>query len=102
MLQIGDGLDLAEEPLGADDGGELRPKHLDGDLAVVLEVVGEVHGGHAAGAELALDPVAVGHGEGEPVDGVGHDGQWPAPSEIRIGSISQLTASAPPLEEWRH
>ena len=60
MLQVGGGLDLGEEALGADDGGELGAQDLDGDLAVVLEVLGEVHRGHAARAELALDPVAVG------------------------------------------
>ena len=43
-------------------GGELGPEHLDGDLAVVLEVVGEVDRGHAARAELALDAVAVREG----------------------------------------
>ena len=38
---------------------ELGAEHLDRDLAVVLEVLGEVDRGHAAPAELALDPVAV-------------------------------------------
>ena len=32
------------------------------DVAVVFDVVGEVDGGHAAGAELALDFVAAGEG----------------------------------------
>jgi hypothetical protein len=32
-------------------------QHLDRDVAVVLEVAGEVHGRHAAGAELAVDAV---------------------------------------------
>ena len=35
VLQVGGGLDLAQEPLGADHRGELRPQHLDRDLAVV-------------------------------------------------------------------
>ena len=48
-------LDLAQEPLGAERGGELRAQHLDRDVAVVLEVVREVDGGHAAAPELALD-----------------------------------------------
>ena len=64
MLQMGDGLDLAQEPLGADHGRELGPQHLDGDLAVVLEVVREIDRGHAALPQLALDPVAVGEGVG--------------------------------------
>ena len=71
MLQVRDGLDLGEEALGADHGGQLGPQHLDRDLAVVLEVLGEVHRGHAAGAELALDAVAVGEGGREVGPGVG-------------------------------
>ena len=53
-------------------GGEFGVEDLDGDLAVVLEVVGEVDGGHAALAELALEAVAVGEGGGEAGDGIGH------------------------------
>ena len=60
VLQGGDGLDLAEEPLGPDDGGELGAQDLDRDFAVVAEVLGQVDGGHAALAELPLDAVAVG------------------------------------------
>ena len=54
------------------DGGEFGPQDLDGDLAVVLEVVGEIDRGHAAGAELALDAVAVGQGGRELGQRVGH------------------------------
>ena len=59
-------LDLPQEPSGAERGGELGPQHLDRDLAVVLEVLGEIDGGHAALAELALDAVAVGEGGAKP------------------------------------
>ena len=62
MLQIRRGLDLGEEPLGADHRGELRPQHLDRDLAVVLEVLRQIHRRHAARAQLPLDAVAVGEG----------------------------------------
>ena len=72
MLQVGDGLDLAQEALGPDDGREVGPEDLDGDLALVAEVVREVDGGHAALAQLALDPVAVGEGRPESLNGVGH------------------------------
>jgi hypothetical protein len=65
VLQVGGGLDLGEEPLGADHGGQLGPEHLDRDLAVVLQVVGEVHRGHATRAQLAVEAVAVGEGGGE-------------------------------------
>jgi len=40
-------------------------QHFDGDIALVFEVVREVHGGHAASAELAVDAVAVGERGGE-------------------------------------
>ena len=57
MLEPGGDADLAGEAVGAEGRGELGAEHFDGDLAVVLQVVGKVHGGHAALAELALDPV---------------------------------------------
>ena len=55
----------AQEPVGAEDGGKLGLEDLERDLAVVLEVLGEVHRGHAALAELTLDAVAVGQGGDE-------------------------------------
>ncbi len=54
VLQVGGGLDLGEEALGAQDSGELGPEHLEGDLAVVAEVVGEVDRRHSALAQLTL------------------------------------------------
>ena len=75
MLEVGGELDLGQEPLGADDGGELGPKHLERDPAVVAEVLGEVDGGHAAGADLPLEAVAVGQGGLEPAEQLGH-GPW--------------------------
>jgi hypothetical protein len=71
VLEIGGDLDLFGEAVGADDGGELGAEHLEGDLAVVLQVVGQVNGCHAAVAEFALDTVAVGEGRSE-TGGVGH------------------------------
>ena len=67
MAEVGGGLDLAEEALGAERRRQLGPQHLDGDLAVVLEVLGEIDRGHAALAELALDAVAIAEGLGEAV-----------------------------------
>ena len=84
MLQIGGGLDLGQEPLGTDHGRELGAQHLDGDLTVVLDVVGEIDGGHAARAELALDPVAVGEGGCEARGGVSH--RWPPVDQSRLRS----------------
>ena len=77
MLEVGGELDLGQEPLGADHGGELGPEHLERDPAVVAEVLGEVDGGHAAGADLAVEAVAVRQGGLEPAEEFGHWGfRW--------------------------
>ena len=60
MLQIGGDADLAEESFDAEHGAELGIEHLERDAAVVLDVAREVHGGHAAAPDLALDGVATG------------------------------------------
>ncbi len=62
VLQVGGYPDLVEEPLAAQHSRKLWLEHLDRDLAVVLEVLGQVDRRHAALAELALDPVVVGQG----------------------------------------
>ena len=62
MLQVRRDLDLGEEPLDAEDGAEFRLEHLQCDEAVVLEVARQEDGRHAAGAEFALDGVAVAEG----------------------------------------
>ena len=70
VLEAGRGLDLGEEAVAADDGAQLGMEDLDGDLAAVLQVFGEVDSGHAALAELALEAIAVGEGSGEASFGV--------------------------------
>ena len=74
MLQVGRELDLGQEPLGADHGRELGPEHLQGHPPGVADVLGQVDGGHAAGADLALEPVAVGQGGLEAGLRLGHGG----------------------------
>ncbi len=59
MLEIGGELDLGEEPFCPDDGGQLGPHELEGDPAVVAEVVREVDRGHSSGPDLALDPIPI-------------------------------------------
>ena len=59
MLQARRGADLAQEALTADRGAEIGVEHLDRDIAIVLEVVGEIHGRHAALPKFALEAVAV-------------------------------------------
>ncbi len=72
MLQVGGDLDLGQEAIAADDGAELGVEDLDRDLAAVLQVLGEVDGGHAALAELALEAVAVRQCYLEPIEQLGH------------------------------
>ena len=81
MIETRGDLDLGQKSLGAEHGGELGPEHLERDLAVVLDVAREVDRGHAAGAELALDAVAVGECGGEARD--------------RARGIGQLTPTLP-------
>ncbi len=73
VLEVGGGLDLLHEPLGPEDRGKLRPQYCDGDLAVVLQLVGQVDVCHATFAQVAFDFVAVGEGGLEAVEKVWHD-----------------------------
>ena len=61
-----------DKPLRAEYGGELRAEDFDGDLALVLQILGQVDGGHAAFAEVAFDLVAVREGGGEAFGVLGH------------------------------
>ena len=65
MLERGDGPDLTQEPLRTDHRGQLGPEDLDRHLALVLEVVREIHRGHTALTQLPFDAVAVGQGSRE-------------------------------------
>jgi hypothetical protein len=58
VLEAGGGLHLRQESLRSDDRGELGPEHLERDLAPVPQILGEVHRGRTALAELLLDAVA--------------------------------------------
>ena len=84
VLEVGGEPDLAEEPVGADGGGELGPQGLDGDLAAVAQVFREVDRGHAAFADQALDLVAVAERGAKLLENVGQSlprrGGSPEPS----------------------
>ena len=62
VVEPGGEPDLPDEPLGAQRVRQLGMENLQGDGAVVPEIAGQVDGGHAAAAELALEHVAVGQG----------------------------------------
>ena len=64
--------DLGQEPLGTDNCGEFRFENLEGHVAVVTLIVGQIYRSHPALADLALDPVAAFKGGVQAGDGVGH------------------------------
>ena len=96
VLEVGGELDLGQEPLGADHGRELRAQQLERDLAVVLQVLREVHRRHAAGADLTFDPVAVGERYLEAVLQLGHGGLWWGLAE-RCPRFGRLASDSPCL-----
>ncbi len=57
VLELCRETDLAQEPLGAEDGCKLGTEHLERHRAVVLEVASEIDRGHPAATEFALDRV---------------------------------------------
>src|SRR5438132_12985062 len=65
MVEPGADMDLLEKSLGAEHRGEIRAQHLEGHVAIVLQVPGEIDRGHPAGAELALDRITARESRGE-------------------------------------
>jgi hypothetical protein len=59
VLQAGSGPDFPLEAFWAEGGGEVGMHDLQRDRAVVPEIVGQKHRGHATPPQLALEPVAV-------------------------------------------
>src|SRR3954451_12677323 len=54
--------DLAKEALRLVRMAGGGQQHLDGDLATVPQVFGQIHRSHSATTDLLLDTVAIGHG----------------------------------------
>ena len=71
MLKLGGKADLAFEALGAHGRRELGEQDVDGDVAVVLDVLGQLDRGHAAATKFLLELVAVADGRLEPRERVG-------------------------------
>ena len=80
VLQVGGGLDLLDEPLGAEHGGELGAEDLDDGLAIVLEVVREIDCRHPARTESPLDRILLREHGGETGRSVGHPSSLPLAS----------------------
>ena len=60
MLKAGADVDLAKEPFGAQRVRELGMEDFQRDRAIVLEVMGQEHRGHAAASQLTFDAIAIG------------------------------------------
>ncbi len=58
--EAGGDLDFLEKALGSEEGGEPGQQHLERDRALMLAVVSQVHGGHAAAPECAANLIAPG------------------------------------------
>jgi len=65
MGEPGGDPDLAGEPFGAEQRAQLRPEDFERHLAVMLEVIGQIDGGHPAPPELPLHCVAARQSGGE-------------------------------------
>jgi hypothetical protein len=57
VLKFGREADFPEESLASEYDCQAGLEHLDGDRAVVTEIVRQVDDGHTAPPDLALDPV---------------------------------------------
>jgi hypothetical protein len=57
VLKPGRGGDLPAEPQDIDVEGALGAVELEGDLTIMLEVAGEIDGGHPSPSELALETI---------------------------------------------
>jgi hypothetical protein len=74
VLEIRGDLDFGQKALAAEDGRELGVQDLDRHLAAVLEILGEMDGGHAALAQLPHEAVAVGQRRRKAGGWAGHSG----------------------------
>jgi hypothetical protein len=71
VTQAGGDLHFALEPLHPEDLGEVRMEDLDRDRSAVLQVLGEIDGGHAAAAKLALELIPLADRGLEPILQIG-------------------------------
>ena len=81
MLEVRRDFDLAEEPVGAEDGGEFGVEHLERDAAVVPEIVREVDGRHPTTPDHTFHVIPVGEPRSEEVEWVERRHRWPGRKE---------------------
>ncbi len=72
MLERRGRRDLLHEPIGAENGRELRLEQLEGDFSFVTEIFAEIDRRHPALTEMALDAVASGECVVQAVGLLGH------------------------------
>jgi hypothetical protein len=96
MLKLGRDADLAQKALRAERLRQIAPEDFDRDLAVVLEVFGELHCRHPARTELPLHTVVLGEGDGR---GVRLGG--PARIACHGSEDDELPCFRPPLSSSR-
>jgi hypothetical protein len=72
MLELGGDLDFPKEPIGAERSSKFRPQDLHRHLPTVLQILGQIHGGHAPLTEFTLETEVVGEGGGDAVKLCGH------------------------------
>src|SRR5262245_56591744 len=72
VAELRGGLDLSLKPLSTDRCGQFRSQDFERNLAIVLEIAGEIDSRHAAATELALERVTVAKGLRELSQDVGH------------------------------
>ena len=58
MREMPGDLDFTPESFGAEGRRQVFVQDLDGDVTVLLEVTGEIDGGHSAASDLPRDAVA--------------------------------------------
>jgi hypothetical protein len=67
MLEPRGKLDLSPKTIGAKRSREFGVEHLEGDWALVPEIVGEKYRGHAPPPQLTFQPVAIAQAALEPL-----------------------------------
>ncbi len=74
---------------------------MNGNLAVVLQILGQVDGRHAPSADLFLDGIAVGEGGGETVEKLWHCVLAPLATVLEYGCGPKAARRGRWSMDWR-
>ncbi len=75
---------------------------MNGNLTVVLQVLGEVHRGHTTSTDFPLDGVAVGEGGGETVEKLWHCVLAPLATVLEYGCGPKAARRGRWSMDWRY